>query len=40
MQNAEDEFDSIKDAYMQDPEDENRSILRSESSQEQLLYSI
>jgi hypothetical protein len=33
MQDAEDEFDSTKDAHMQDAGDENRSILRPESSQ-------
>jgi hypothetical protein len=27
MQDAEDEFDSIKDAHMQEAEDENRSII-------------
>jgi hypothetical protein len=40
MQDAEDEFDSTKDAHIQDAEDGNRSILRPESSQGQSLYSI
>jgi hypothetical protein len=43
MQDAEDKIDSIKDAHMQDAEDENRSMLRSKRKdlhKEQSIYLV